>query len=438
MFVGAINEEARRFLAANANVFNGVPVVVGCSGNFTLESTIAAVAQPAAIHSNDVSLYSSALGAWLSGRRMEYAIVNAEYEWLRPFMDDPEERLAVLMLLLDMLEFEKRNNAHAVRMWELYKKDFVSMIHTTVVKLRSLPLRISDYYAGDVMEHFERFANVKEAVFCCYAPTYSGGYERMYKRLDKIFAWDAPTYPLLDDARRADLLNWMRERDFLWYDDREIEGLTPIMEQNSGLRRTVWLYSNVMQKSALFSGMKESHLPRWPIAMGALNLSNETEIWLKQIKTSDLMLFKEAYLGKNIAPASGMWAFAVMADVSVIGFLEFGYKAMMARDQVYMMADFCVPGTRYARLSKLIVALACCGDMARILRRLKEYPVRSVRTTAFTERPVSMKYRGVMKLEKRGEGADGKKFLNYAADFNDKTRREVYLEWLKKHGSPKQ
>ena len=437
MFVGAINEEVRRFLAANAAVFNGVTVVVGCSGNFTSESTIAAVAQPEAIYSNDVSLYSSALGAWLSGGRLEYEITEADYEWLRPFVDDPEERLAVLMLLLDMLEFEKRNNAHRDRMWELYKNDFATMVQTTAEKLRALPLRISGYYAGDVMEHFERFADLKDAVFCCYAPTYSGGYERMYKRLEKIFKWDAPDYPLLDDARRADLLNWMRKRRFLWYDDREIDGLSPVMEQKSGLRRTVWLYSNVMQKSALFSGMKESQLPHWPVAKADFVFSSETEMWLEQIKTSDLMLFKEAYLGKNIDPASGMWAFAVMADAAIIGFVEFGYKEMTARDQVYMMADFCVPGTQYTRLSKLIVALACCGDMGHTLRRLKEYPVRTVRTTAFTDHAVSMKYRGIMTLEKRGESADGKRFLNYFAEFNRQTYHEAYLEWLKKHESKK-
>jgi len=242
-------------------------------------------------------------------------------------------------------------------------------------------------------------------------------------------------YPLLDADRRAALLKWLRGRRFLWYDDNKLDDMQPVLEQHSGGKHTVWLYSNVIQRPALFAGMEAKPLPRWPVATrDNLELTPETEIWLKRIKTSDLMRFKEAYLGKNITPASGMWAFAVMADALIIGFLEFSYSAMTARDQVYMMADFCVPGTQYQRLSRLIVQLAVSGQTGKLLRRLKEFPVVAVRTTAFTERAVSMKYRGVMQLEKRGE-KDGKKFLNYVANFNSLSWKETYLQWLTSHGS---
>ncbi len=57
MFVGALNETVRRFLAHHGKVFDGRVVVVGCSGNFTSEAVIAASAEPAAMHSYDISLY---------------------------------------------------------------------------------------------------------------------------------------------------------------------------------------------------------------------------------------------------------------------------------------------------------------------------------------------------------------------------------------------
>lgn len=435
MFVGAINEQLRQHLASNASVFEGAAVVVGCSGNFTVEAVLAAASRPAALHSNDVSLYSSALGQWLAGGRLPFEIADHDYDWLAPYLDDPEERLGALMVLLDMLEYEKRNNAHRERMWHQYMLAFPGLVQATAEKLRALPLRVSTYFAGDVLEHFEHFADQPDAIFCCYAPTYTGGYERQYKRLEKIFSWRAPVYPLLDADRRAALLKWLRGRRFLWYDDNKLDDMQPVLEQHSGGKHTVWLYSNVIQRPALFAGMEAKPLPRWPVATrDNLELTPETEIWLKRIKTSDLMRFKEAYLGKNITPASGMWAFAVMADALIIGFLEFSYSAMTARDQVYMMADFCVPGTQYQRLSRLIVQLAVSGQTGNLLRRLKEFPVVAVRTTAFTERAVSMKYRGVMQLEKRGE-KDGKKFLNYVANFNSLSWKETYLQWLTSHGS---
>ena len=102
---------------------------------------------------------------------------------------------------------------------------------------------------------------------------------------------------------------------------------------------------------------------------------------------------------------------------------------------VDLLADFCVPGTRYARLSKLIVMLACCGQSRRLVERMDELHVYHVDTRVFTDRPVSMKYRGVMRLDRRGVNAVGQKSLVYTQEFDDSTWKETYLRWLTKHGS---
>ncbi len=52
-------------------------------------------------------------------------------------------------------------------------------------------------------------------------------------------------------------------------------------------------------------------------------------------------------------------------------------------------------------------------------------------TTAFTERAVSMKYRGVFELKKRGVGEDGKKFLNYHSKTGLHTDKEAIEKWIK-------
>jgi hypothetical protein len=70
-----------------------------------------------------------------------------------------------------------------------------------------------------------------------------------------------------------------------------------------------------------------------------------------------------------------------------------------------------------------------------MLEKLNVLRVHTIVTTAFTEKPVSMKYRGVMELIKRGKSEDGKQFLNYQAHFNDLTWKEVLQEWLTKHAS---
>jgi len=55
-------------------------------------------------------------------------------------------------------------------------------------------------------------------------------------------------------------------------------------------------------------------------------------------------------------------------------------------------------------------------------------PVDFILTTAFTDKPVSMKYRGVYSLMKRGEG-----FLQYTAPAGEITAEEAIRTWIKKY-----
>lgn len=211
-------------------------------------------AKPAATHANDVSFYSCMAGRWLTGQPLDFAVVDPEYDWLAAYLDSAGEthKLAAIMTLLDMLEYEKRNNPHRVRMWNLYRQTFAELVAKTVARLNQVEVRLASFYEGDVLDHFERFGDEAETIFCCYAPTYAGGYERLYKRLDRIVTWEEPGYELLDEARRDRLLAWMAARRFLWYDDRSIEGMQPVMEQRAGRRKTVYLYSNVIQLDVRF------------------------------------------------------------------------------------------------------------------------------------------------------------------------------------------
>lgn len=51
-------------------------------------------------------------------------------------------------------------------------------------------------------------------------------------------------------------------------------------------------------------------------------------------------------------------------------------------------------------------------------------------TTVFTEKPISMKYRGIWELESRKPG-----HLQYVSHVRNQTPEEIYREWYRKHGS---
>jgi hypothetical protein len=432
MFTGAIDQVTRMFLGNVAGIFSGQRVVVGCSGNFTLEAVITQYAADPEIHSNDVSFYSCMLGKWLTGCPLGFQVVDHDFDWLMDYAGNQDTALASVMILLDALEFEKRNNPHRVRMWNNYMREFGWLVKGTVEKLKSSNAKIKSFYEGDVLDHFMRFADDPGAIFCCYAPTYRGGYERLYKRLDSIVTWDAPTYTLLDDRRRDEILDWMSGKQYLWYDDRILPGRQPVMTHEAGKKRMVYLYSNAVGRTATFRDYKPGPLPKIALADRSLEISRDSSIELARIKTNDLGKLKDAYLAKGIDHVAGMWGFAVLIDGVAVGFLEFGLNRKGERrpDWTYLMSDFAVSGTRYRRLSKLVLMLSVCGQTRKLLERLSENRETGVLTTAFTDKPVSMKYRGVYELDKRGETKNGHKFLNYSSRFNDDTWQEVLEKWL--------
>ena len=56
-FTGAINAEVRKWLGNIAPALSGSFIVVGCSGNFTVEQILCRNGNPGYIRGNDVSLY---------------------------------------------------------------------------------------------------------------------------------------------------------------------------------------------------------------------------------------------------------------------------------------------------------------------------------------------------------------------------------------------
>jgi hypothetical protein len=318
MFVGAINSTLRTFLAHHGDAFRDRVVMMGCSGNFTCEATLTAHANPFEIHSNDVSLYSTLLGRWLTGEPFQVEIVDPDFDWLRPYFASDLERLGAVMVLLDMLPFVKQNNPHAARMWGVYRESFPGLVAGTIARLQKTSVRITSYFCGDVLDHFQQH-DTPGAVFLCYAPTYTGGYERMFKRLGEIFSWDEPTYPMLDEDRRAELLSWMSARRYVYYDDRLLEGYAPVLQQNRGRMRTVYLYSNVIDQPALFAGFPSGKAPRLPLVGPRWEATPDAKVTLKRMNAGDLAHFKDMYLSKDIDHAMGSYAVQVWIGIAWSG-----------------------------------------------------------------------------------------------------------------------
>ena len=105
-FIGSINAETRKWLGNNGHAFDGREIYVGCSGAFTVEQIISRYAPKARMWGNDVSLYSSALGAYLANQSFRLEVQEEKFAWIEPYLIDEEAKAAAVMVLFEVLKYE--------------------------------------------------------------------------------------------------------------------------------------------------------------------------------------------------------------------------------------------------------------------------------------------------------------------------------------------
>ncbi len=430
MFTGSIDSTCRKILAANSDLFTNRICLVGCSGNFTFEQLLSRYAKPKAIYSNDVSLYSCALGWLLTGTDYRLEVVDPHYAWLAKYLADNLSRLAAIIVLMDLLkvaglknDYQKRVYEHIAENWESYFEGARENIEKAVPNIH-----VDRFFAMDVFEFFKKHSEDPEAICLSFMPTYKGGYERIYKGLHAIFDWDMPAHSVIDGDLRDEIYSVVNRRNFLFCDDRELDYPKLAIERKNGTGRDVYLYSNASCGVNLVEKTRKSEKCKFP-SMGAGDVLT-TESRLEIVPTTNYVInhFKDMYLSKSIRPKDGKQPFLVLSDGKVLGFLVLD-NPRFERDLVYLLSDFCVPHTRYVRLSKLVAMLALSVEVRDAVQEKLFLRIRRIRTTAFTRKPVSMKYRGIFELEKRGEG-----FLNYVSETGRWTKDEAFRKWMKNYG----
>ncbi len=177
------------------------------------------------------------------------------------------------------------------------------------------------------------------------------------------------------------------------------------------------------------------------------------------VLTSDqFAALRSAYMNANIRPGSESLGVAVLVDQKLVGVFAYSWAPTLGnwgahlpqQPTVYMLSDFPVSTSRYAKLSKLVIMAALSREAQLLTWRHGHGRYQSVATTAFTKRPISMKYRGVFRLLKRDQkdvlkedwakGIDPNDSyyaqqyqLQYGAPFTGKPLAEVLREWKKRY-----
>jgi hypothetical protein len=427
-FIGSINAETRKWLGNNGAAFDGRQVYVGCSGNFSVEQLLSRYAPKARIWGNDVSLYSSVLGAYLADQPFALSIREEEYQWLEAYLEDVEGKAAAIMVLLEALKYEKANNAFKARHWAHYCQNFSRFHQATIAKLRERKqgIRLQGYTSKDVSDLLDEIP--QDGVVIAFLPTYAGGYERMFKRLGEIFTWDEPRYEIIDEERKKRIILKMMERDYLYLDDRVYPGLPMVAVVRKARMKPVYIYSNLAAlRLAVLKQQRRSQFVPFARLSDQDEITPASKLAITPTSNAVLNYYRDVYLSKGVGiPSDGETPFMVAVDGKVFGFLIYG--RMQDMKTIYLLADFVVGSCRYSRLAKLLLLVTQTREIRRMLEEKYLDEFQSLSTMVFTNKPVSMKYRGLYKLARRDPGK-----LVYSTDMGIRDLEEVIPLWLKKY-----
>lgn len=430
MFVGAINSKVRDLIYSEREIFRGQKVCLGCSGNFTIEQILFNL--DCRIHSNDIALYSAIIGFHLIGRPLELGVKTEQYAWLRPYLGNSLSALAAMSLLFEMLKNEKGNNLQQLRIYQAYVSSFTKLHEDSCRRMEKAlqNIAIDNYTTQDVHDLYQNLSD--DWVRLAFLPTYVGGYERLYRRLEEIISWPAPDYEKLTKERYEETILFMKRGRYCYLSDydREEDGLFAVVK--TGRMKNVYLYSNLPFRGKYLSRLAAYDVPSYPYLPYDYQVTRESRLTFAPTTNRKLNYYKNVFLKKGIDFVDARFPVLVFMDDFLFGCLcfdiiRYGMDQERSQRGVYMVSDFVVV-SGIKRLSKLLLMATQSTELQVMLQKKFICRAEFILTTAFTDKPVSMKYRGVYTLIKRGDG-----FLQYLARCGETNLERVVTTWIKKH-----
>ncbi|RSS49110.1 hypothetical protein EF902_03000 [Streptomyces sp. WAC05858] len=392
-----------------------------------------------AFHSSDVSIYTTAIGRWLTRQPVGVRLREVSAEqlgWLADSLDDGVGTVATLMLGTRFLASVGREGLWHERVVRSYREQWEAKHAETVQRLSGSDVELASYEVEDVRSWLQKVP--RDAPVCSFPPFYGGGYEKLYEPLNEHFVWDAHEYEPLSDADVVDVLGAITDRPYwLTASNHDVPDLHPYLR--GVIKATPRAAPFYVYASEAPTRIVTPRQPIEPVKAPRLRRGDELvgPIKLAMLKPGQFNALRSRYLNPRIAPGAANLAVAVKDGVGrILGVFALA-PSSYTPDEAYLLSDFAVAPTDYPRLSKLVVLAATSSEAQLMCQRAFSRRIRAVSTTAFSNNPVSMKYRGLLRLTKRGpSNEDGWKFqLQYQGAMGEHSLAEALEKWAKRWGA---
>lgn len=422
MFIGSVPRKVVTQLTNIVDIKRYKDVFICCSGSFRVDLAIGELYPDSNIHSNDISLLSVALGRYLTGQTF-----NVSYKGnLEPLSKFGNSGLDQLASVLIASEISKQNPKTE------YGQSIIHQIHNEIDALHeSTKSKIEEKYAGRSVASFsecdfrEHPKSNKDALIIGFPPTYKGGYESQYKRLDENTEWESPDYEVWNPDNMLEWITSLGDQPYCIFIDYELEGLEPSSLFQRPQAHPIYLYTNAARDTSL----REENPKYQPFKYTALDpddIDRNSSIEVRPISAQQLNFLRNIYLSKRIQFTNGMTnSYAVYIDGKIAGCFA-GSVSKFQRSEYFLLTDFTL--SRKRKISKLIAMLATSRQVISMVEVQLILRLNSIGTKIFTDRASSMKYRGIYKKVKSDETG-----IYYRSYVREGTVTEVYKQWFDKY-----
>jgi hypothetical protein len=406
---------------------------VCCSGSFRIERALKAKFPHLQVFSNDVSLYSSAVGYLACHRefniRFEGALAFIEE---RPDVNSFFEKVAALLVACDMARFGGRKNEYARKHFEYYVENFELFFNRAKDRLdRTIPeMPLDGYFCGDWRKHVTQ-AIEQGAGILAFPPFFKGDYESQFKFIEENIHWPAPDYDLYEPKMLGQIIDDVDAAGtpYCILSDQLFEHRKPVLEYVTGRKVPHYCYARTDKSS-----VRHIYKAPEPFAYDPINpakLTANSNVQIVQAESRHMDFIKDIYLQKTIIHSTGVANFLVFIDKMLVGGIIYSLPKYptFGHSTIYLLSD--VTLCREAKLSKFIAYLATSKTLLDLVSKKLISRVDFVVTTARTHNAVSMKYRGIYEILNRREADDPAEgnIINYGSKLRNETPQEIYSRW---------
>ncbi len=445
MFFGTTPAPVRDFLARELRNFKPKRVFEPCAGNFVLSMLCGAVDREIEVVSGDVSLYSMAIGGAFTGSDFGIRLkpeLELEYEQFAGKVD-PIEIAALVVIFQELAKC--RDKSH-IKYYSNLERDircnqerYLASMVEKLTKAKSLLGPSYNFHARDCMEAIQ-YAKPGDLVFFD-PPYYEGDYEKGFASMESCFEYPQVEYTNMTMDKKIEALKDMTSRGVHAYfrheEEIEIPGFELCYAFEYKADKRYLVYTNHREAIAQGRAVLMREKPkRYDVIWYEDEIKPTSDIRLVSMKADESNHYRLMWTKKAAMKDVGhRWGLVI--DGKLAGMVSIVAGVMYGSPYAVIIADAAPFHTRYKRLGKLVLNCILSEEFLLSVNDLFMHEHTGFTTVAYTNAPVSMKYRGLFELAERKNGSPSghKHTLVYrCGEMPHKTIKDGLLSWLKKHG----